>query len=67
MTNEEIQKLPAFTYVRVTASDYAYNGFFVKAFQKRPRGLSTGAWRCVVEDANGRLFIHNPAQLVEIK
>lgn len=44
--------------VRVTANDYAYDGWLLASFQKR-----SGAWRCVVEDVNGRLFIHNAGQL----
>lgn len=44
--------------VRVTAGDYAYDGWLIMCGQKRG-----GAWRCVVEDANGRLFIHNAGQL----
>lgn len=44
--------------VRVTASDYAYDGWLVAVFQKR-----RGGCRAVVEDENGRLFIHNAGQL----
>ena len=46
------------TPVRVVANDYAYDRWIVSAFAKRG-----GANRCVVEDANGRLFIHNSKQL----
>lgn len=47
-----------FPPVRVTANDYSYDGWLVSVFPKRSRQL-----RCVVEDANGRLFVHNAAQL----
>lgn len=43
--------------VRVTANDYAYDGFFNAVVRKRSSAL-----RVVVEDEHGRLFIHNPAQ-----
>jgi hypothetical protein len=44
--------------VKVTASDYAYEGWLTTLVRKR-----SGAWRCVVEDDCGRLFIHNAGQL----
>lgn len=44
--------------VRVVANDYSYEGKIVSVFQKRSE-----AWRCVVEDDNGRLFIHNAMQV----
>jgi len=44
--------------VHVVANDYACDGWIVAAFEKRG-----GAKRCVVEDPNGRLFIHNSRQL----
>lgn len=44
--------------VTVTANDYSYEGVVVSVFAKRK-----GVWRCVVEDGNGRLFIHNAGQL----
>jgi hypothetical protein len=44
--------------VHVTGSDYAYDGWLVAIFPKR-----SGAVRYVVEDTNGRLFIHNAKQL----
>ena len=44
--------------VHVKASDYSYIGWLVVAFRK-----NSGQMRCVVEDENGRLFIHNPTQL----
>jgi len=44
--------------VRVKANDYSYTGWLVSVFQKRSKAV-----RCVVEDRNGRLFIHNPDQL----
>ena len=45
--------------IRVKANDYSYDGHLVNVFLKR-----SGALRCVVEDDNGRLFIHNAGQLV---
>lgn len=44
--------------VVVIANDYSYEGWVVAAFEKKRGGL-----RCVVEDDNGRLFIHNAKQL----
>ena len=46
-------------HVRVIANDYSYDGWLVSIFFK-----CKGALRCVVEDDNGRLFIHNAGQLV---
>jgi hypothetical protein len=48
--------------VRVTTNEYAYDGWLVAAFQKRD-----GTWRCIVEDANKRLFIHSANQLEQVK
>lgn len=48
--------------VRVTAGDYSYDGYIASVFLK----VKSGAARCVVEDDNGRLFIHSPAQLEQI-
>lgn len=48
--------------VRVTASDYRYDGWLIMVGCKR-----SGALRCVVEDSNGRLFIHNAGQLATRK
>jgi len=45
-------------YVVVTAKDYKYKGWLVAKFQKR-----SGVDRVVVEDSEGRLFIHNKDQL----
>lgn len=45
--------------VHVTASDYEYDGWLTSAFTKK-RG---GGIRYVVEDENGRLFIHNAKQI----
>lgn len=45
--------------VTVTGGDYTYEGYIVAIFFKR-RG---GGTRYVVEDDNGRLFIHNAKQL----
>jgi hypothetical protein len=44
--------------VHVTGSDYQYDGWLASVFTKR-----SGTVRYVVEDANGRLFIHNAKQL----
>jgi len=44
--------------VTVIASDYQYDGWLRSVFEKR-----SGAVRCAVEDANGRLFIHNAGQI----
>lgn len=44
--------------VTVIANDYRYDGWVVTVFSKRKSSI-----RCVVEDENGRLFIHNPHQL----
>lgn len=46
------------TEVIVKAGDYSYRGYLVVEFEKL-----SGAVRCVVEDENGRLFIHNPGQV----
>ena len=48
--------------VRATTNEYAYDGWLVAAFQKRD-----GAWRCIVEDANKRLFIHSANQVEQAK
>lgn len=64
MTEEELIGLVMFDQepedvrVRVTASDYAYEGWLSTIVRKR-----SGAFRAVVEDDNGRLFIHNAGQL----
>jgi hypothetical protein len=47
--------------VIVRGGDYTYEGVPVAIFYKL-----TGAPRVVVEDINGRLFIHNPGQ-IEVK
>lgn len=44
--------------VTVIASDYRYDGWVIMLGNKR-----SGKLRCVVEDANGRCFIHNALQL----
>lgn len=66
MTDEEILALPVNPLnavrkpmVRVTANDYAYNGWLVAVFRKK-RGF---AIRAAVEDENGRLFFHNPGRI----
>ena len=48
--------------VTVTGGDYVYGGYLVAVFSKRKGGV-----RVVVEDGNGRLFIHNPGQLASAK
>lgn len=45
-------------HVAIKAADYTYVGWVVGAFCKM-----RGPARCVVEDQNGRLFIHNAGQL----
>lgn len=45
--------------VHVTGGDYSYFGYLTAVFRKRRGGLI----RCVVEDENGRLFIHNSKQV----
>lgn len=62
MTDEELFALdadPDFRRVTVIASDYYYEGWLVTVFNKRRKSQV----RCVVEDDNGRLFIHNASQL----
>lgn len=49
--------------VTIKGGDYSYEGWIVSAFKKR-RSDET---RIVVEDDNGRLFIHNPRQIVNAK
>lgn len=44
--------------VRVVGGDYTYTGWIDSIFKKRK-----GLIRYVVEDSNGRLFIHNDTQL----
>ena len=44
--------------VSVQAGDYRYDGDLAGFITKR-----SGVIRAVVEDPNGRLFIHNPDQL----
>ena len=44
--------------VNVIATDYSYEGWLAGIAIKR-----SGAIRYVVEDDNGRLFIHNAAQI----
>jgi hypothetical protein len=45
--------------VHVRGSDYSYDGFVVGIAVK----MKSGAWRYIVEDESGRLFIHNAEQL----
>lgn len=61
MTDDELNAAtgsPLWVRVRVQATDYAYEGWLVSVFRKR-----SDATRCVVEDDNGRLFIHNAGQI----
>lgn len=44
--------------VQIKGKDYTYDGWVVAAFNKR-----SGVVRYVIEDANGRCFIHNVAQI----
>jgi len=44
--------------ITVTTTDYSYDGYLITVFEKR-----SGVTRCIVEDDNGRLFIHNPLQI----
>jgi hypothetical protein len=44
--------------VRVQGGDYVYEGWLDAIFPKR-----SGAVRVVVEDENGRLFVHNTKQI----
>ena len=62
MTDHDLLCSPLHFSVQVTANDYAYEGFLVSVFYKR-----TGAIRCVIEDSNGRLFIHNAKQIEPIR
>ncbi len=63
MTDDELLAIdparqPAVT---VTANDYSYDGWLVAVFAKHrnfPQQI-----RCVVEDDNGRCFIHNARQV----
>lgn len=61
MDDASMKNLNTQQVVRVTANDYAYDGWLLSVYQKR-----SGAWRCVVEDVNGRLFIHNAGQLAKV-
>lgn len=61
MTREKLLNLKHGCAVIVTAKDYAYEGAIVSVFPKRK-----GAVRCVVEDDNGRLFIHNAEQIEQV-
>jgi hypothetical protein len=65
MTDDEMLALdaePQWQNVRVRGSDYEYDGWLVTVFPKRRKTQL----RCVVEDSNGRLFIHNASQLTAI-
>lgn len=53
--SEDVSKFPRVT---VVANDYTYEGWLTVVFRKM-----RGNVRCVVEDENGRLFIHNPTQI----
>lgn len=58
MTADEALNLPSTPLVEVHGNDYSYKGVVVSVFDK-----ISGAIRVVVEDDNGRLFIHNPQQI----
>jgi hypothetical protein len=45
--------------VEVRGGDYTYTGILVSVFKKRRHDFV----RMVVEDDQGRLFIHNPSQV----
>lgn len=67
MSDDEMLALesqPQWQRVRVTASDYGYEGWLVTVFRKR---RTQTQYRCVVEDDNGRLFIHNAGQLSVVR
>jgi hypothetical protein len=57
-----MEALDSYRRVLVVAADYSYEGEVVTVFSKR-----RGQMRCVVEDDNGRLFIHNSGQLAHLK
>ena len=59
MTDQELLNIVTAQRVVVKATDYSYEGWVVTVFPKRRRHQI----RCVVEDDNGRLFIHNASQL----
>ena len=62
MTDDELLAIdaePQWVQVEVAGGDYRYWGWVVSVFSKRRKGQV----RCVVEDSNGRLFIHNAGQL----
>jgi len=60
MNDRTIQaREPTFPRLMVTGGDYTYHGYLTTVFRKR-RGEHI---RAVVEDENGRLFIHNSKQL----
>lgn len=59
MTDMQLLMLDHGAPVRVTAGDYAYDGWLSMIGKKRNGGVI----RCVVEDENGRLFIHNSGQI----
>jgi hypothetical protein len=58
MTDDELRAMAPGQPVTVTGGDYSYAGWLNVVFEKR-----SGAVRCVVEDENGRLFVHNAKQL----
>jgi hypothetical protein len=58
LTKRLSKQLPVEASVRVKGGDYAYDGWIVCVFNKR-----SGVSRCVVEDEQGRLFIHNLGQI----
>lgn len=59
MTDEEMSRLWNGRHEPpVHVKDYAYDGWMVACFTE-----CNGQWRCVVEDRDGRLSIHNASQL----
>lgn len=58
MTDMQLLMIDAHAPVTVTANDYTYDGWLMMIGKKR-----NGVIRCVVEDENGRLFIHNSSQI----
>ena len=54
-----MKRIDPLVNVTIQGGDYRYEGWIVSTFSKR-----SGETRIVVEDSNGRLFIHNPRQVV---
>lgn len=65
---EAIKRMGSPDQITVHGGDYSYRGWLMSVFPKRPRGEKLDAgrddqWRAVVQDDNGRLFIHRLDQL----